>query len=165
MLSMLSKKVIDNFKEKQNEMHKIVDVEKLKKFKVNLVSDNKSLLQITNNENSKKRLIVNYTIAGYYNMSTSIWMWSWTNPYLEKDMRDKIKDIIKNNKYELKGENKELYNYMLNEDTLFITGENIDELIKLILYITGGIWYVSRKNNKSNVLEICIIDKIVQNNI
>jgi hypothetical protein len=157
---MLSKKINDNFLEKKNIIDKIISPEDLKKANINILDD--KLLEVKNSSN--KKLIANYSIIGYYNLHSSLFIWAWANPFLEINLSNSIKLKIQNIK--LSGDKKELYNYMINNDSLMITGENIDELFKLVLYITKGKWIISKKQgDKSNIIEFILINNIVQNNM
>jgi hypothetical protein len=170
---MFSNKVEKNFNDKKKDMENIVNLDSLKKYNINYIkyddkSDINNIVELSdpNNSDNSKKILATYKIAGYYNLVSSIWIWAWINPFLEKNMSEKIKDYIQNKNLskEIKSDKKkELYNYFITEDTLFITGENIDEIIKFILFVSNGSWIISKKQENSNNLEIIILDKIIQN--
>lgn len=168
---MLSNKIEKYFNLKRKEIISIVDLDKLNKYNVDVVKyddklHNGNIIELSDKNNHSNRFLSTYFIAGYYNIITSTWIWAWANPYLEKNLADKLKNKIKDNS--LIGQirkdvnKKELYNYFSTEDTFFISNKNIDELMKFILFVSNGLWFVSRKIN-DNSLEILIIDKIIQN--
>lgn len=122
-----------------------------------------------------------YDIVGLYNIPLSVWYWSWNISFINeklignlskvKEFSGNIKDNYKN--FDIK-EADELY-YLLSNGNFYVSSDKIDLIIKLVLYITGGIWifpikYSNKTNkiNKNNIIDqmdriqYILITKIIQ---
>lgn len=126
----------------------------------------------------KIKLKAEYDIIGMYNVPLSVWYWSWNIAFINKSLIKNIlpiKDFIdvltkKYNQFD-KMEADELY-YIVKNDNFYISGENLDKILKFVLYETKGIWYLpvkyTNKNKKTisdqDRIEYILITKIIQIN-
>jgi len=130
-------------------------------------NDNINIIEIY--LNNKLKLRAEYNIIGMYNIPLSVWYWSWNIAFLNKKLIQntiKIKDYINvlNNEYDTfdKLEAEELY-YILKNDNFYVSGNNLDKIIKLALYLTKGIWYFPIKHSMQtnhNRIDFDQMDKI-----
>ena len=127
----------------------------------------------------KLKLKAEYNIIGLYNIPLSMWYWAWNIAFINKNL---IKDIVKikdfvnvidkeYNKFN-KLEAEELH-YVLSNNNFYVSGDNIDKIIKIALYLTKAIWYFpikysDHKNQKDfeqmDKIEYILITKILQFN-
>ena len=122
---------------------------------VDVISDNKPIIRAT------------YEVIGYYNITTSIFVWAWANPFIEKDLikksselRDLRNTFITTDK--LDDETKQLYIYFVSNPSFYISGNNLSKLMPMILYYTEGNWILPRNNNVPAQLEFILIKNILQ---
>jgi hypothetical protein len=120
----------------------------------------------------KLKVRAEYNIIGLYNVPLSVWYWSWNIAFINKNV---IKDVnkLKNfantlntnyDKFDMK-EAEELY-YLFSNDNFYISGSNIDKLIKIVLYLMNGVWILPINHNNGKTMdriEYIIISKIIQN--
>lgn len=126
----------------------------------------------------KLKLRAEYNIIGLYNIPLSVWYWSWNIAFINKNV---IKDVVSKLKsfanvlesdykqFDMK-EAEELY-YLFSNDNFYISGSNIDKLIKIVLYLMNGVWIlpINHKNGNGNGnsktmdrVEYLLITKIIQ---
>ena len=127
--------------------------------------------------NNKLKLKAEYCIAGLYNIPLSIWYWGWNIAFVNKQIikpvlqiKEFSKVIMDNYKDFNKIEAEELY-YVVSNNNFYISGDNINKVIKLTLYLTKAIWcfpvkYNNRKNDTGEMdkIEYILITKILQFN-
>lgn len=153
----------------KNEIEKYFKSSK-SKFK-DYIKDNKEIKyeytkNILNISNNKFNLKTEYNIIGYYNPIDSIFIWGWANPFVEKDVTVNIKDSIKESisKKKIDKDYTELFLYFVNNATFYIKEENLDMLLKLVLYVDKGQWLVGVKNEDKSplLIEFVLIKNIIQ---
>lgn len=108
-------------------------------------------------------ITANYELCGHYNIINSTYIWSWGNPYVEKDLIQsiiKLKDL-KNILYKNDTGESDKILYYIDNPVFFI--KNIDYLIKLILYHTDGLWIIKDVKN-NDIIELILIKNILQFN-
>jgi hypothetical protein len=109
-----------------------------------------------------------YCCLGMYNVQLSVWYWSWTIAFVNNALIEAPIDKVKgfkekiNDKYEKFDKvEAEMLQYLLSNDSFYISIGNMDKIIKLGLYLIGGIWYFPVKKDGDKV-EYIIITKILQ---
>lgn len=121
-------------------------------------------------DNDKTLLRATYEVIGYYNTVTSIWVWGWANPFVEKDMTNKVREMKELEQMfittdKLDDKTKQLYLYFIKNPSFYIASENLDNLLSMILYYTNGKWTIPRNYgpaNSPNYLEFILIKNILQ---
>jgi hypothetical protein len=110
----------------------------------------------------------NYCIFGSYNIQLSVWYWSWNIAFINKKLielpKEKIKEFEKTieNKYEKFNKMEaEVLHYLVSNDNFYISGNHIDKIIKLSLYLTNSLWYFPVKQD-ANKIQYILITKILQ---
>ena len=122
----------------------------------------------------KLKLRAEYSIIGLYNIPVSIWYWSWNIAFINKetikDVHDKLKkfvNILNKNYKEFDMKEAEELHYLFSNDNFYISANNIDKLIKIVLYLMNGVWIlpVNHKNVNGKTMdriEYLLIKKIIQ---
>lgn len=156
------------------EMGNVVDLKQ--NYNFNFVEENnKNIVEIYIGK--KLKLKAEYNIAGLYNIPLSVWYWSWDIAFINKNLfkeLNKVKEFTEKlnidfDQYDPK-EAEEMH-YLLTNGNYYISSSNIDKLIKLILYITKGLWIfqLNHSNKKMGAeqldrIEYILITKILQMN-
>ena len=154
-------KYYDNLK---NDISKKIDIGKDYSFE--RYEENKN--QLVNIFLDEKLILkAEYNVIGMYNIPLSIWYWGWNIAFLNKDL---IKDLqmvsdflnlLDKNYQDFDAKEADLLYYFLSNPNFYITNDKIDEIIKLVLYLTKTIWFFPIKYiNKNNNISIDQLDKI-----
>ncbi|AYV75840.1 MAG: hypothetical protein Terrestrivirus3_109 [Terrestrivirus sp.] len=125
--------------------------------------DNDFIVDVFNN--NKHILKGHYEILGLYNVSSSIWYWSFSS-HFEKNLTKMTKKVKKfhlellNNTHM---DSRELEQYMFysNNCPFFILYKNLINLIKFGLYVTKSKWIFSHKLT-DNIVEFIILKDVIQ---
>jgi len=167
------KEVVDYHNKLNEEISQKIDLKQ--NYNFNFVEEaNKHIVEIYIDK--KLKLKAEYNIVGLYNIPLSVWYWSWNIAFLNKTLfkeLDKIKKFAESldknyNNFDSK-EVEELH-YLLANDNYYISSGNIERLIKIILYITKGLWIfpINHSDKKSaeylDRVEYILITKILQIN-
>lgn len=114
----------------------------------------------------KYRILAEYEILGTYNTNISSWIWSYSNPLVEKNLTlvaQKIKDL-RDQVSNFKGNSKDIEQiyYYLNNPIFYISIENINLLSKFLLYYSECNWIVHMNNNNNPfIIEFILIKNIL----
>lgn len=165
---MLVTKIDAYYKKSKAEFDKygITDNYNIEVFKT---PENNNIADVMRDE--KQLLRIDYEVAGYYNLINSTWTWGHANPFIEKDITKSVdglkklkKVLLETNTKTLDTAHKELYIYFITNPVFFISRENIDKLIKFVIYYTDSKWMLMRKNNTKNPthLEFILVKNILQ---
>lgn len=129
--------------------------------------------------NDKLKLKAEYNIVGLYNIPLSTWYWGWNIAFVNKNLIKnitKIKDFVNTIEKDYDKFNKieaEELHYVLSNDNFYVSGDNLDKIIKIALYLTKAIWYFPIKYSDHNAqtnfeqmdkIEYILITKILQFN-
>lgn len=141
-------------------------------------------LVFTNDKNDSNEFIVDifynkkhiikghYEILGLYNITCSVWYWSFLS-HIEKNLTKMTKKIKKfhkkllnnnnnnNNENDMNSKETELYMFYSSNFPFFVLYKNLIDLIKFGLYVTEGKWILSHKLNE-NIIEFIILTDIIQ---
>lgn len=169
------KKIDNYYKKVKDDIQKKLDISK--EYQYNFVEENgKHIVEI--NSNNKLKLKAEYNTVGLYNIPLSMWYWAWSLPFVNKKLLDKIniikafpqklekqKDFNKISQVEL-----EELHFLTSNNNFYCSGQNIDRIIRLVLYLTEALWYFPVKhvdtevnnNNQMERIEYIIITKILQ---
>lgn len=138
------------------------------KTKIYRDDENNNIIEILDNDKSLLKAI--YEVAGYYNLSSSIWVWGWANPFIERDLTNKVNEIRDKEKVfittdKLDDKTKQLYLYFIRNASFYITHNNLTDLLSMTLYYTNDKWILPRNiQNTPNQLEFILIKNILQIN-
>jgi hypothetical protein len=131
--------------------------------------NNKNIVELK--LDNKVKLKGEYNIVGLYNSTLSIWYWGWNIAFINKSKlidKEKIKEFKKliEDNYFNDINIEELY-YLVSNDNFYISEINMNNLIKLILYLIDGVWIfpIKSENNKIINIKYIIITKIYQINL
>ena len=180
MSSKFYKKVDNYFKNIKDDIQKKLDI--TKEYQYNFVEEN-GLNIIEISIDNKIKLRAEYNIIGLYNIPLSIWYWGYSLEFVNRKLLDKLQIIKefskkleindKNNNGEFKPvELEELY-FITSNNNFYCSSQNIDKIIKIVLYLTKGIWFIPVKhsdkmigniNNQMDRIEYILINKILQFN-
>lgn len=114
----------------------------------------------------KLKFKAEYGILGMYNIPVSVWYWSWNIAFINKKLTkntDEIKEFaVTLNKDYAKFDKTEVekLHYLVSNDNFYISGKNVDKLIKLSLYLTKAIWCFPIKHHNVKEKDVERIDKI-----
>lgn len=167
-----------------------INYNNLKKDMLTKLDVNKEYTFIFSNDNDNyiveiyldDKLIIKaeYDIVGLYNIPLSIWYWSWDIAFLNKKLIGnmiKVKEFSKNlkdNYNNFDRQEAEELHYILSNGNFYISSDKIDRIIKLVLFITKGMWIFPIKysnnnnNNKNNIMDqmdriqYILVKKIIQ---
>lgn len=178
---MTSKKIIGFYNQAVEYYNKIsVDISKKiqldQNYTFNFVEENNMhIVEIFIDD--KLKIKAEYNIVGLYNIPLSMWYWSWNIAFLNKKLYkelDKIRNFAKtlnNNFDQYDSKEAEELHYLLANDNYYISSGNIDRLIKVILYITKGLWIFPLNHDDKSTspehldrIEYILITKILQIN-
>lgn len=167
------KEVVDYHNKLNEEISQKIDLKQ--NYNFNFVEEaNKHIVEIYIDK--KLKLKAEYNIVGLYNIPLSVWYWSWNIAFLNKTLfkeLDKIKkfaESLDKNYNEFDSKEVEELHYLLANDNYYISSGNIERLIKIILYITKGLWIfpINHSDKKSaeylDRVEYILITKILQIN-
>ena len=121
----------------------------------------------------KLKLRAEYSVVGVYNIPLSVWYWAWNIAFINKSLiinQDNIKVFLNRLEQEYSSFDPveaEDYYYLLNNPNFYISDENINKIIKLVLYLTKGLWVMPVKSIHNNInlgdkFEYIMITKILQ---
>lgn len=164
---MLSER-INNYYDKQKQQYAMLSDAT---YTVNIYKhDDKDIVDVY--KQNKKIVRGYYDLIGYYNTNTNIFVWAYANPFVEKDMTKKVASLKDKKEMLMKVESitdelRELYLYFISNSSMYISKENLQQLLKFVLYYMNGHWIVERKNADSTVnsgqqLEFLLINEISQ---
>lgn len=115
----------------------------------------------------KLKLKAEYAMIGVYNIPMSVWYWGWNVAFVNKKLVEGVKAVrdfekVLDKDYAKfdKMEAEELH-YLVSNDNFYISGKNVDKIIKLVLYLTKGVWIFPIKK-ESDKVEYILITKILQ---
>jgi len=167
------KEVVDYHNKLNEEISQKIDLKQ--NYNFNFVEEaNKHIVEIYIDK--KLKLKAEYNIVGLYNIPLSVWYWSWNIAFLNNTLfkeLDKIKkfaESLDKNYNEFDSKEVEELHYLLANDNYYISSGNIERLIKIILYITKGLWIfpINHSDKKSaeylDRVEYILITKILQIN-
>lgn len=166
------KQATEHYNKLSKEMnHKI---EMNQDYEFNFIEDNgKHIIEVYSDK--KLKLKAEYNVIGLYNIPFSMWYWSWNIAFLNKDLYEELNKIKQFNdklnkdydQFDPK-EADELH-YLLSNDNYYISSGSIEKLMKVVLYITNGLWiFPINHTNAQNVseqldrIEYILITKILQ---
>lgn len=178
MTTKFYKKMDSYFKNIKEDIQKKLDI--TKDYQYNFVEENGlNIIEII--FDNKIKLRAEYNIIGLYNIPLSIWYWGYALDFVNKKLVDKLQIVKQLPKTLLDSDSdihfssvelEELY-FMTKNNDFYCSSQNIDKIIKLVLYLTKGIWYIMVKhsaqmvgdvNNQMDRVEYILIHKILQFN-
>lgn len=168
-MAKLLKEVDNYYKEQKDNIEKIYKGRIISTVEFNeIVGEEKHL--VTLSEKNSMIASAEYSYMGIYDKTIGMWKWAWGFPYIDPILRadaDKVRDFQNEIKKIYSNEDaieyEQLY-YMTKNSYFFIKKTDILKLIKLMLYITKGLGFVSieSKENDHEILTFIMIKKIVR---
>lgn len=116
-----------------------------------------------------------YNIIGMYNLPLSIWYWGWAIDFVNHQLVQDL-EVVKNYNQKLPdmltqfdNNSIEEAHYILSNNNFYISSQNIDKIMMIVLYLTKSIWYfpIYRKgsnNHEFDKIDYILITKILQYN-
>lgn len=159
------------YKSSVEKIEKITDISNQDNYNLKFykLDETKNIVDVSDKISKKLLLRCEYRIAGYYNISNSIWTWSWSNPFTEKNLNiDKqvfteLKDSIQNAK--INQQEMEEILYYLDDQAFHLSYDNMNNrLLKFIMYNLEAPLLLTKKNdnNQPTVIEIIAVKEILQ---
>lgn len=105
-----------------------------------------------------------YELMGIYNIFNSVWYWAYNIEAVDRNLTkesEKIKEFSTSLLKNIKDYDKieaEYYRFLSNNGNFFISSSKIMRIIKFMLYVTKGEWFIPLCEGKDNVT--CTTDKI-----
>ena len=160
-MSKLDESIEKYFNDKQKEISKKIDPNK--NYIYRLQQDDSGNFYIELYDNDKLVLKAEYELIGIYNMFNSIWYWAhniqFINRHLAKESK-KIKEFskeLKDNYEKYDPIEADTYYYISKNGNFYTSSDNVIKMIKLMLYVCKGLWYIPVCAGKDNVT--CTINK------
>lgn len=155
------KKVDDYYKDIKDNIQSKLDINKEYEY----IFDGDTVNIMLNN---KIKIKAEYNIVGLYNIGLSVWYWGYSIDFINKKFTEKL-DIIRKFPIILEKDSKEFssqeleeLHFMTSNTNFYCSGQNIDRIIKFVLFMTNSVWFVPIKN--SDKIEYIILTKILQIN-
>ena len=130
------KKIDTFFKNAKNDIQKKLDITNEYSYKF-IEENDKNIVEIS--YDNKIKLKAEYNTIGVYNIPLSFWYWSWSLPFVNTKLLDKV-EKIKSFSQKLEKENdfnkfsaeelEELY-FITSNNNFYSSGQNIDRIIRL----------------------------------
>lgn len=155
----MEKKIKNNFTKKFNHISKYFNPKK--NYTIEFL-DEKNLLILDKN---KKIMKASYNFYGIIKNNNMIW--NTSIPLVKESLKKKVKKIKKNKDIfykdyiETQNELSYLYYSILDNDMTFVNDTMIDNVNKMILYLTDDLFIFNPINSK-NSIQLITIDKILE---
>jgi hypothetical protein len=125
--------------------------------------------------NNKLIMKAEYSIIGMYNLPLSIWYWGWAIDFVNHKLTQNLKPVKKYKKKipnmftQFEKSSIEEAHYILSNNNFYISNQNIDKIMMIVLYLTESLWYfpIYRKgsnNHEFDKIDYILITKILQYN-
>jgi hypothetical protein len=165
----LLKKVDKYYEEQKNKIDKVYKERTITNIEFNEIQgEEKHLVNLSNNDTAIAS--AEYSYMGIYDKTLGMWKWAWGFLYIDPKLRidaDKVRDYQNEIKKMYTNEDAVIYEqlyYMTKNGYFFIKKGEMLKLIKLMLYITKGLWFVpiESKENNHEILTFIMLKKIVR---
>jgi hypothetical protein len=172
------KKIDSFYKNAKNDIEKKLNI--INEYSYNFTKENdRHVVEISHND--KIKLKAEYNTIGIYNIPLSFWYWSWSLPFVNKELLDKA-EKIKSFSQKLEKEKDfdkftpeelEELHFITSNNNFYTTSENINRIIRFAMYVTNSIWYFpvkhseqrsEKNNNQMEIIEYILITKVLQFN-
>ena len=158
------------FKTNTEKIKKLIGVTDQDNFSLKFykLDDSKNIIDISDKNNGNLLMRCEYRVIGYFNISSSIWTWAWNNPFIEKSLcidKDKFMELKQGiKKSNINQKEMEEILYYLDDPAFYISFNNIDRLLKFIMYNIESPMILTKKNDTKNpsVIEIISVKEILQ---
>lgn len=155
-----SDKINSYFELQQSSISKYFNPDLDYKYMFSINNNHQHIIDIFNN-NNKLLLKAEYEFAGVYNINSSIWHWAWNLDFINRQLArsslvtKKFARYIKDHLYQFDPlEADDLY-FRTNNGYYYTSSKNILLIVKLILYLTKSLWFLSICNHNDNSSSIC----------
>lgn len=155
----MEKKINNNFTKKFNHISKYFNPKK--NYTIEIL-DERTLLILYKN---KKIMKASYNFYGIIKNNNMIW--NTSIPLIKESLKKKVRKIKKNKDIfykdyiETQNELSYLYYSILDNDMTFVNDNMIDNINKMILYLTDDLFIFNPINSK-NSIQLITIDKILE---
>ena len=170
------KKIDNYFKDIKDDIQKKLDI--TKEYDYNFIEEN-GIHIVEISLDGKMKLKAEYNVIGLYNIGLSVWYWGYALQFINRKLVEKlqpIKNLVKTLEKDSNNfspvELEELH-FITSNNNFYCSSQNIDRIIRLVLYLTKAIWYAPVKhfdklvgdaNNQMDRIEYIMITKIIQFN-
>lgn len=166
------------FKNAKNDIEKKLDIEQ--EYSYNFTQeDDRHIVEISHN--NKLKLKAEYNTIGIYNIPLSFWYWSWSLPFVNTKLTDKVEKIklfpkkLENEKdfNKFSPEELEELHFITSNNNFYLSSQNVNRIIRFAMYATNSLWYFpvkhsekksEKNNNQMEIVEYIIITKVIQFN-
>lgn len=154
---------INKIKQYYDEQKKHYNIYSNKSFETKIYKDaqDKYVIELTD-ESGKLMLKAHCSLIGVYNMSNSVWYWAWNMDLADKKLIEdskamkKFPEYITNHFDEFNP--KEAEDYYFKTDMGNFYTNDVNDIIKLSMYVMKGIWSITVCNRKKGALQTCKTD-------
>ena len=108
-----------------------------------------------------------FCVLGIYNTPMSMWYWSWAIAFINKqlivapiELIKGFNDVIETHYDKFDKKEVEELQYLVSNDSMFISNDNVKIIVKLGLYLIKGIWVLRVK--QQDKIQYLVITKILQ---
>lgn len=112
-------------------------------------------------EDSNLILRAEYEYIGIFNIFNSVWYWAWAIEFINHKLTNESKKVKKYAKTMLQDMKQtdpiedEYYYFIAKTSNFYTSSDNINKIIKFMLYVTKGLWYITICAGKDNVTRTC----------
>lgn len=151
----------NNFEKKYKKFKKYLDPKS--NYHIEFDKDKPNLLYIYDKISKKKILKAEFQFIGLFKNNSKNWVWSNIISGVNKKLIKTTK-LIKQSSHlfeNMKTEKIEFYHQLLTNDSIYIQNdEYLDWLIKLILYLSNGLFILTPISNR-NYIQYLLITQII----
>lgn len=155
-MAKLIKKIDEIFKRKYNKYKHLLN----DKYKYFFDKNNNNIIYFKHKKNIIK---TEFQFLGIFKKNSNLFIWADVIPGVNQKLITQV-ELIKNSSFMFESlDNKiiQFYFQLLNKDSVFINDDKyIDLIIKLVLYLTNGLFVITPVSNK-NYIQFILITKII----
>lgn len=123
------------------------------------MSENDKQYYLTIIDDNGKSIKFQYELAGVFNVRNSVWYWGWDIELVDKNLTKSIKSvksfykfILENNDEFTQKEAEDLYFRTKNNNFYLNKLNNMEQVLRIALYLTKSLWYLPIGMNKDGEL-------------
>jgi hypothetical protein len=160
-------KVETYFKTQKNKMKNKIHINDHSSFIFTKDKSDNYVIEVHDTKSDSIIFKGHYDIIGVFNIHNSVWYWGWNIELVDKKVTDRSKIVrkfanhIKDNINEFSPKEADELYFKTSNGNFYTKLENILPLVKLTMYLTKGIWYMSICHGKDNT--ICSDDGLHSN--
>lgn len=121
--------------------------------------------KVTILHNNKQIFVGSYQILGVHNVTTKIWFWTWSLPFVNKQSYEKLTQIknlsntLKNKYADIDAKDYELLQFYATNNYFYCSIETVTYIVQLALYLTKAYWFIKkqRRYNGDVIVEYILL--------